>query len=108
MGEEEELAKWDKVGLELVGRGVKSCLTNSLPQKEGKKMYPAVDRSGGLFVIGIFAGKEPAWEACKKYRDQLEEKEQWLMRGLVHSRGKIGDKGHHWFAAEYPLDWKVE
>lgn len=29
-----------------------------------KEMYLAVDRSCGLFVIGIFAEKEPAWEAC--------------------------------------------
>jgi hypothetical protein len=80
-----------------------------------KKTYLAVDRSGGLFVIGIFAEKVPAWEACKKYRDQLaycselEGKEQWFEEeGMFHSKGKIGGKGHHWFVVEYPLDGKVE
>jgi hypothetical protein len=80
-----------------------------------KKTYLAVDRSGGLFVIGIFAEKAPAWEACKKYRDQLaycselEGKEQWFdEEGMFHSKGKIGGKGHHWFVVEYPLDGKVE
>ncbi|PMD43755.1 hypothetical protein L207DRAFT_303332 [Hyaloscypha variabilis F] len=88
-----------------------------IASEEGdNKMYLAVDRSGGgLFVIGIFAQKEPAWEACKKYRDQLaycfelEEKEQWFDgEGMFHSKGRIGDQGHHWFVVEYPLDGMVE
>jgi hypothetical protein len=79
-----------------------------------REMYLALDRSGGLFVIGVFAEKEPAWEACKKYRDQLaycselEGKEQWFDgEGIFHSKGKIGGKGHHWFVVGYPLDGKV-
>lgn len=80
----------------------------------GEKIYLTVDRSGGLFVTGIFAEREPAWEACKTYRNQLaycselQEKEQWFDgEGMFHSKGKIGGKGHHLFV-EYPLDGKVE
>ncbi|KAL5325779.1 hypothetical protein ACEPPN_006912 [Leptodophora sp. 'Broadleaf-Isolate-01'] len=79
-----------------------------------RETYLAVDRSGGLFVIGVFAEQEPAWAACKKYRDQLaycfelEGKEQWLDgEGMFHSKGTIGGKSHHWFVVQYPLDGNV-
>ena len=77
-------------------------------------MYLAVDRSGGWFVISIFAEKEPVQEACKKYRDQLtycselEVKDQSFdSERMFQSKGKIGGKGHHWFVVEYLIDAKL-
>lgn len=82
--------------------------------EEVKKIYLAVDRSFGLFVIRAFAEKEPAWEACKRYRDQLaycaelEGEDQWVDKeGMLHSKGKIGGMSHHWSVVEYPLDEKA-
>lgn len=96
------------------GAWVKVFPKKFIASEEGdKKMYLAVDSSGGLFVIGTFAEKELAWEACKKYRDQLaycselEGKEQYFDgEGMFHSKGKICGRSHHWFVVEYPLDGK--
>ncbi|KAH7407352.1 hypothetical protein BKA64DRAFT_413081 [Cadophora sp. MPI-SDFR-AT-0126] len=97
------------------GAWVKVLPKEFIASEEGdRELYVAVDMSGGLFVIGIFADKDPEWEACKKYQDQLaycseiEGKEQWFDgQGMFHSKGKIGGMGHHWFVAEYALDGQV-
>lgn len=55
------------------GAWVKVLPKEFIASEEGcNEMYLAVNSNGGgLFVISTFAKKEPAWEACKKYRDQL-------------------------------------
>ncbi|KAH7336651.1 hypothetical protein BKA65DRAFT_538727 [Rhexocercosporidium sp. MPI-PUGE-AT-0058] len=83
--------------------------------KRDKKVYLAMDESNGLFVIGVFAEKEEAWDGCKGYVDkltycsELDGRKQWFDDlGMSHLQGSIGGKGHHWSVVEYSLDGEVQ
>ncbi len=78
-------------------------------------VYLALDRSIGLFVVGVYASKEEAWKGCQKYWTQLsyctpiEDKEQWYDRlGMYHAKGAIGGRRHHWFIKSFNIDAAVD
>lgn len=77
--------------------------------------YLALDRSIGLFVIGVYGSKDDAWEACRKYWTQLsyctpiENGKKWLdAQGMFHAQGAVGGRAHHWFVEPYVFDAGVD
>lgn len=76
------------------------------------KVFLAVDVSGRmLFVIGAFASKSAAWEACKEYwaklgyMDGVEGLERWVDRetGMYCAKGVVADTRHLWTVRELKI-----
>ncbi len=90
-------------------------LTAPSGKTDFKTAYLALDRSGGLFVIGAYTSKDEAWEACRKYWTQLsycsaiQNMEQWYdEKCMFHAQGALGGMIHHWFVEPYDINGRVE
>lgn len=65
-------------------------------------MYLSLDRSDGIFVIGVYQSQDEAWEGCKKYWSDLSvcasmlDFKDWHDGDFHHAQARIAGRLHRW------------
>ncbi|KAL9108730.1 MAG: hypothetical protein Q9227_006526 [Pyrenula ochraceoflavens] len=88
---------------------------SSLTRLDKVLVYLAVDTYGEtekfVYLIGVYATKDAAWEACKAYwgklgyLDGVERLEKWRdpKNGMYHASGVVGGRKHEWRVEEWEV-----
>lgn len=69
---------------------------------ENEPAYLSLDRSDGIFVIGVYQSQDEAWEDCKKYWSDLSvcasmlDLKDWHDVDTHHAKAIIAGKLHRW------------